>query len=228
MAFLPYAGLLIVYGNVAAYVAGSALAPGPAGVLLGAALVVAVFAYARADGLSLGQLGLRRERLGLGVAVGSALALVGVAAAMILLRYPPLVAGPVTYAPLAAMSTPDLAVRIALTMPLDTIIPEELAFRGLLLAQLLRRYRVRAAVVVSALAFAGWHAVIVTTTIAQTSLAGDRLFAGLGLVGAFLAVFGGGVSFAALRVTTGSLAAPIAAHWVFNSALLVGLSALGR
>ena len=223
--FLPYAAFLVAYGNAAAYLAGSALPHGGAGVLFGVTLVAAVLVIARLEGLTLADLGLRRERLALGAGIGFVLALLAVGGAILVLRFPPLVGGPVTYAPLAAVAPAELATRIALTMPLDTVIPEELAFRGLLLAQLLRRYRAPAAVALSALVFAAWHVVIVLATLAETNLAPDPLFGALGLAGAFLAVFAGGVFFATLRLVTGSLAAPLAAHWGFNTALLVGLRA---
>ncbi|MGH2450138.1 MAG: CPBP family glutamic-type intramembrane protease, partial [Candidatus Limnocylindria bacterium] len=79
------------------------------------------------------------------------------------------------------------------------------------------------AILASAALFAAWHAVIVLATIGRTNLQGDALFSGIGIVGAFLAVFAGGVAFALLRWWTGSLAAPVAAHWGFNVAILVGL-----
>ncbi|MDQ2968357.1 MAG: hypothetical protein M3R37_08585, partial [Actinomycetota bacterium] len=42
-------------------------------------------------------------------------------------------------------------------------------------------------------------------------------------IGAFVVLFVGGVIMAALRLLTGSLATTIAAHWVFNTVILVGL-----
>jgi membrane protease YdiL (CAAX protease family) len=222
---LACVALLVAYGNTAAYVAGSALPHGSTGIAFGVALVAVVLVVARLERLTLADLGLRRVRLAFDAGVGGAVALFGVSGAIFVLRSPPLLGGPVTYAPLAALDQADLLVRVAVTMPLDTAIPEELAFRGLLLAMLIRRYSTAAAVALSALAFAAWHVVIVVATVAETDLVGDPFFSALGLAGALLAVFAGGVVFAALRVLTGSLAAPIAAHWGFNAALLVGLRA---
>lgn len=222
---LVYPAFLLVYGNAAALLAGAALPHGLPGVALGLALIAVVVVIARRDGLTPADLGLRRERLARGALTGLAVGLATAAGALLVLRFPPLLDGPVTYAPLAGIAPLDLLIGIAVLMPLATIIPEELAFRGLLLSQLLRRVRLRAAIVLSALVFSAWHVVIVLATLAATNLGAEPLFALLGLAGAFAAVFAGGVLFAILRIWTGSLAAPLAAHWGFNAALLVGLGA---
>ena len=64
-------------------------------------------------------------------------------------------------------------------------------------------------------------------TVASTNLQTEPLLASLGVLGAFLAIGVGGVLFAWLRLTSGHLAASIAAHWAFNAALLLGLRAGG-
>ena len=222
-----FAVVLVVWGNAAAYLAGTAISVGWTGPLIGTALVVISLAWARGQGLTLDELGLGTSGLGRGAVVGLAFALVSVAGALLVLRYPPLLGEAVSYTPLAAADAAGLALRVAVTMPLDTIAPEEVAFRAVLLGALLRRYGATGAVVLSALAFAAWHAVIVSTTVAQTNLTVAGLFTVLGMAGAFLAVFAGGIAFAALRVRTRSLAAPLLAHWAFNGALLSGLRLLG-
>ena len=78
----------------------------------------------------------------------------------------------------------------------------------------------------SAAPFTLWHGVTVTRTIALTNLHADPPLATLGLVGAFAAVFIGGILFGALRLATGHLGGSIAAHWVFNATLLIGLYAV--
>ena len=202
-----FAVVLVVWGNAAAYLAGTAIPVGWTGPLIGTALVVISLAWARGQGLTLDEL-YREEAKKRAIPLGR----VGEA---------------VSYTPLAAADAAGLALRVAVTMPLDTIAPEEVAFRAVLLGALLRRYGATGAVVLSALAFAAWHAVIVSTTVAQTNLTVAGLFTVLGMAGAFLAVFAGGIAFAALRVRTRSLAAPLLAHWAFNGALLSGLRLLG-
>lgn len=227
MTTLAFSALLVLYGNAAALLAGSALPKlGWFGASLGVILVVATLLWARRQGLSNAEMGLGRERALLSGAAGLLLALAIVGPALLVLRFPPLLGQPVIYAPLASLALGDLAVRVAFFMPLDTVIPEELAFRGVLLAALRRRFATVAAVALSALAFTAWHVVIVQATLAETNLVREPLFAALGYGGAFAAVFGGGVLFAALRLWTRNLAAPLAGHWVFNAALLAGLTAL--
>lgn len=140
-----------------------------------------------------------------------------------MLRFPPLVGGPIVYAPLVAIGGADLQLRAFVTMPLDTVVPEELAFRGVLLALLRRRHAVVPSLVLSTVPFALWHGWIAVSTVRETNLSADPLLFALGLSGAFVAIFAGGVAFAALRAITGNLAAPLAAHWTFNTVLLFGL-----
>lgn len=222
-----FAMLLVLWGNAAAYLAGSAMPTGWGGAALGIALVVIALAWARAQGLTREDLALLPRTAGRGAALGLALALVAVAGALLVLRYPPVFGQPITYAPLVTAGLTDIAFRSGITMPLDTVLPEELAFRGALLGALLRRFALVPAVLWSAAAFGAWHIVIVRATLLQTNLVGDPAFAVLGAVGAFAAVFGGGIALALLRLWTKSLAAAVAAHWAFNGALLVGLHAFG-
>jgi membrane protease YdiL (CAAX protease family) len=218
-----FAVLLVLWGNTAAYLAGSAMPTGWDGAALGIALVGITLAWSRAQLLTREELGLVTDRLVRGAGVGLAVALVAAAGGLILLRFPPVFGEAITYAPLVTAGLTDIVFRTGVTMPLDTVIPEEIAFRGALLAALLRRVGLIPALAWSAAVFAAWHVVIVRATLLQTNLIADPAFAALGAVGAFAAVFGGGVAFGLLRLWTGSLAAPIAAHWAFNSALLFGL-----
>lgn len=215
---------LVLYGNAAALVfagglpGGSALAAG-----LGAAFAVLVLVAVRQAGLTLADLGLTRRGAPRAALAGSALAAVAVAGALLVLRYPPIVGGPVSYGPVAAFDLGGLAVHLLVLLPLAVVIPEELAFRGALLAALRRRYDLARAVAISAGVFMLWHMAIVILTVGNTTLAASMLFSALGAAVAFLAVFAGGVAFALLRIATGHLAALIAAHWGFNAALLIGL-----
>jgi membrane protease YdiL (CAAX protease family) len=143
--------------------------------------------------------------------------------ALLILRFPPLVGRPVAYTPLAGLPWVELLGRALVSMPLDTILPEEVAFRGALLGVLRRRYPAAQAVVLAAVPFALWHGVLVGRTLELTNLAADPLLFSLGLLGAFAAVFLGGILFGILRLATGHLAGSIVAHWGFNAALLFGL-----
>ena len=221
---------LAAYGNIASLVVGTATPVGSwSGVLLGVLLVGLVLIWGRwSDQLTATELGLtprgvvRSAGLGLLVALGTAVA------ALLFLRFPPLVGQAVEYAPLASLSPEALLWRAFVWMPLDTAIPEEVAFRGVLLASLRRRWSELPAVLVSAAVFTSWHGVIVSRTVALTNLQSEPRLAMLGLLGALLAVGVGGVLFAWLRLATGHLAGSIVAHWAFNAVLLLSLGSGGE
>jgi uncharacterized protein len=163
---------------------------------------------------------IRSATLGLLLALGTALP------GLLFLRFPPLIGQAVEYSPLAAISREALLWRALVWMPLDTAVPEEFAFRGVLLASLRRRLGVASAVLTSAAVFTAWHVVVVSRTIGMTNLQGQSVFTMLGLLGAFIAVGAGGALFAWLRVTTGHLAGSVIAHWAFNALVLLGLGAI--
>ena len=111
-------------------------------------------------------------------------------------------------------------------IPLQTVIPEELAFRGVLHGALHRAWGFRGVALAGSLLFGLWH---VATSLGLTSsnVGFTRLFGGgiLGmLAGVTLAVLATGAAgfvFSWLRRRSGSLIAPIALHWSLN-----GLGAL--
>jgi len=111
-------------------------------------------------------------------------------------------------------------------IPLQTVIPEELAFRGVLHGALSRAWGFRGVALVGSLLFGLWH---VATSLGLTSsnVGFTRVFGG-GFVGmlagvtlAVLATATAGFVFSWLRRRSGSLIAPIALHWSLN-----GLGAL--
>jgi membrane protease YdiL (CAAX protease family) len=221
-----FAALLILWGNLLHPLIGSsAVLPGGSWqfVLAGAFLIGGSLLVARSLGLSADALGLRRAEAGRGAAIGvlaaGAIALVAV---LVLRLTPSIIGQPVGYSPLARVSGDELAWHITLYLPLGAVIPEELAFRGTLLGGLLARSGVRGAVIVSAIAFALWHTTVAMYTVGDSALSQTVFFAPA-VVGAVLVVFVGGVVMAGLRAITGTLATSIAAHWVFNAVILVGL-----
>jgi membrane protease YdiL (CAAX protease family) len=218
---------LALYGNaVSTLLALPPLLGGATGVIVGVVLTTIVVVWAWPTGMTWNDIGLGWAGAGRSAAIGLLAAAATVLPALLILRFPPLVGEPVTYDQALAVSSTDLALRVFVLMPLDTIIPEELAFRGLLLGSLLRRYSAAAAVVLAAIPFTVWHVVIVGRTILQTNLTQEPLFTGLGFAGALVAVFIGGIIFGWLRVATGHLAGSLAAHWGFNSGLILGLRVL--
>jgi membrane protease YdiL (CAAX protease family) len=220
-----FAVLLVLWGNLLhPFFGSSAALPGGSlqFVLAGAALIGASLLAARSLGLDANALGLRRAGAVRGAAIGAvaagAIALVDVG---VLRLAPSIIGQPVGYSPLARVSADELGRHIALYVPLGAVIPEEIAFRGTLLGGLLARFPVRTAVMISAMTFALWHGTVAWFTVMNTTMPVVLIVPAV--AAALVVVFVGGVIMAGLRVATSSLAASIAAHWVFNAVILVGL-----
>jgi membrane protease YdiL (CAAX protease family) len=125
----------------------------------------------------------------------------------------------------------DLLYEILINTPLGTVVLEEFAFRGLLLALFLRQTSTLWSIVWSSLLFGCWH-ILPTLTTAAANRAMEQVAAtpgGLVLVvaGNVLSTAVAGAVFAWLRLRTGSLLAPALAHlgtnnisfllgWIFN------------
>jgi CAAX protease family protein len=222
-----FALLLVVWGNVVSSLLGAtARLPGGSAQFVNAGVVLVVLSI----GVAL-SLGLSRSDLGLGpgaargALVGGALAAVVALAGVAIVRLaaPAVVGVPVDYAPLQQVTADALATHLVIFLPFGAVIPEELAFRGVLLGALARARGSRDAVIGSSAAFALWHGAVALVTISDTSLGPPSPWFVPAAVAALLVVFGGGVAFAILRLRSGTLATTIAAHWVFNAVVLLGL-----
>jgi uncharacterized protein len=110
-----------------------------------------------------------------------------------------------------------------IVIPLQTVIPEELAFRGVLHGTLERVYGARGVFAAGSLLFGLWH---IASSLGLTSgnkglsgfLGGGLLGQILGVLAAVVATAAAGVVFTWLRRRSGSLIAPIALHWSLNGA----------
>ena len=220
-----FAAFLVLWGNLLhPLIGGTAVLPGGSWqfVLAGAALVAVSLAAGRWIGLDAAALGLRSIGAVRGAAIGAFAAGAIATVDVLVLRLAPSILGqPVGYAPLARVSGDELVRHIALFLPLGAVLPEELAFRGTLLGGLIARYRARTAVTASAIVFALWHGTVAWFTVMNTSLPVVLIIPAM--AGALVIVFVGGVIMAGLRVVTGTLATSVAAHWVFNAVILIGL-----
>ncbi|BBY08784.1 abortive infection protein [Mycobacterium noviomagense] len=187
------------------------------------AAAVGLVIVLRANGLGWSELGLGREhwKSGLGyalAAVGVVVSVIGVGALIPATR--PMFMNN-HYATVSGALLASMVI-----IPLQTVIPEELAFRGVLHGALNRAWGFRGVAVVGSLLFGLWH---IATSLGLTSsnVGFTRLFGGgLGgmLAGVSLAVVVTAVAgfvFSWLRRRSGSLIAPIALHWSCN-----GLGAL--
>ncbi|HEV2920084.1 MAG TPA: CPBP family intramembrane glutamic endopeptidase [Actinomycetota bacterium] len=187
-------------------------------VAVGLGLAACLVVIARADGLTAADLGLARSTWPSGLRWGAAAAaLVGAAYALAYL------------VPAVRHAVPDDAGDIGratlwavlVVVPLGTVLPEELAFRGLLLPLLGRRHGVRVATLLSSGLFGLWHVLPslgggpANAMIAGT-VGGDApgMAARVMLTVLFTALAGGVLCW--LRLRSDSLLAPVLAHWTVN------------
>ncbi|OBG29146.1 CPBP family intramembrane glutamic endopeptidase [Mycobacterium sp. E3198] len=187
------------------------------------AAAVGLAVLMRARGLDWADLGLGRAhwRSGLGYALGAVAVVAAVIAVGILL---PMTRQMFLNNHYATISGALIASMIVI--PLQTVIPEELAFRGVLHGALNRAWGFRGVALGGSLLFGLWH---VATSLGLTSnnVGFTRLFGGgfagmlAGVTLAVLATGAAGFVFSWLRRRSGSLIAPIALHWSLN-----GLGAL--
>ena len=219
---------LVVLGNLAdVAVGGDVLAVSwTAGAKAALTLLLVVIA-ARSARVSPSEMGIRRAGAVRSALLGTGIALALAAASLLVLRLGPFVGGRVTYAPLRDEAVLPLLFHALIALPLQTAVPEELAFRGLLLGLLMRNLSPRRSAVVMSAVFAAWHMVVQAQTLAQTNL-DSVLLVILAAIVAVLALFAGGLLFAYLRLRTRNLAAAVAAHWGFNAALILGLYVLSH
>lgn len=220
-----FAALLVGWGNVgSSLLAPTALLPGGSWAFVASGLVLTAVALlvARFGGLDRAAIGLGPERWWratfVGLAAGSAIALVGVLGLQVAAL---VIGGPVVYDPLRDVTATDLGGHLFLFLPVGTVVPEEVAFRGTLVG-LLRARGARVALLGSAAAFALWHAAVAVVTVNATTIAPSPWLVPA-IAGALGVVFAGGLVLAWLRLRTGTLASTISAHWAFNATLLVGL-----
>jgi len=187
------------------------------------AAAIGLLLLVRSRGLGWSELGLGREHWRSGA--GYALAAVGLVGSVIAIgALLPWTRPMFMNDHYATVSGALLASMIII--PLQTVIPEELAFRGVLHGALDRAWGFRGVAAAGSLLFGMWH---IATSLGLTSsnVGFTRLFGGgvggmvAGVVLAVVATGAAGFVFTWLRRRSGSLIAPIALHWALN-----GLGAL--
>jgi membrane protease YdiL (CAAX protease family) len=194
-------------------------------VVANVAATAVLLAAARASGLSWAELGLDRRRLAAGARWGGACAAVvaagyGTALAVPALR--PLLGD----ARVAGLDGGELAGQALVRIPLGTVLWEEVAFRGVLLATLGRLLPRRGATAASAALFGLWHVRPTLAALSANDLAEGPLARTGAVLLACLGTAAAGVLFAELRLRSGSLLAPALLHVATNSlGVLAGAAA---
>ncbi len=172
----------------------------------------------RARGLGWAELGLGREhwRSGAGYALAAVMIVLAVIVVGAALPWTRTMFMNNHYATVSGALVASMII-----IPLQTVIPEELAFRGVLHGALDRAWGFRGVAAAGSLLFGLWH---IATSLGLTSsnVGFTRLFGGgvlgmlAGVVLAVLATGAAGFVFTWLRRRSGSLIAPIALHWSLN------------
>jgi membrane protease YdiL (CAAX protease family) len=187
------------------------------------AAAVGLLLLVRSHGLGWAELGLGREHWRSGA--GYALAAVGLVMLVIaigaLLPWTRPMFMNNNYATISGALIASMII-----IPLQTVIPEELAFRGVLHGALNRAWGFRGVAAAGSLLFGLWH-IATSFGLTSSNVGFTRLFGGgllgtvAGVVLAVAATAVAGFVFTELRRRSGSLLAPIALHWSLN-----GLGAL--
>lgn len=182
------------------------------------AVALGLVILVRSRGLGWAELGLSREhwRAGAGYALAAVVLVVAVIAVGTLLPWTRPMFMNNNYATISGALIASMVI-----IPLQTVIPEELAFRGVLHGALSRAWGFRGVAAAGSLLFGLWH---IATSLGLTSsnVGLTNLFGGgiLGtVIGVALAVVATGIAgfvFDWLRRRSGSLLAPIALHWSLN------------
>jgi uncharacterized protein len=182
---------------------------------------------ARRGGLTAEELGLARRDLGAGLrwGAGSAGVVAVVVGAGVVLAD---VIGPVATLladDRAALTGTALAGAVLVRIPLGTAVFEEVAFRGVLRAVARRRWSSVPATLWTSAVFGLWH-VAPTIVALRINDVEPTSVAGIGTIaGAVVTTTVAGVVFDQLRARSGSLVAPILAHWATNALGLLAAAA---
>lgn len=184
------------------------------------ATAVGLVILVRYNGLSWAELGLGRAhwKSGVGYAAAAVLIVVCAIALGALLPWTRPMFLNNHYATLSGALVASMLI-----IPLQTVIPEELAFRGALHGALHRAWGFRGVAAAGSLLFGLWHVAtslgLTSSNVGFTRLLGGGFFGMVaGVTLAVLATGAAGFVFSWLRRRSGSIIAPIALHWSLNGA----------
>jgi membrane protease YdiL (CAAX protease family) len=174
--------------------------------------LVATLAWAALDGVTPRELGVGRRHLGRGLGWGLLIGLLGSVPIRLFFAFPLVSQRAVSQPEFAGMSWRQVLWIVGTRFLFGSALFEEVLFRGVLHAKLLRLLRPGPALLVNSGIFAAWHLVITWHNLQRSNLP-RRLFPFL-YAGALGALFGGGLLFGLLRQATGHLSGAVVAHWV--------------
>jgi membrane protease YdiL (CAAX protease family) len=186
--------------------------------------MIAALLLARRAGANWSQLGVDRGSLSSGLRLGG-IAFLLVTSAVVIAALIPALRDFLGDDRFVGVAVGEVLYETLIRIPIGTALGEELAFRGVLLGVLLAWFSPLRATLISSALFGLWHVLpgieaLETTTVTSLS---SGLFGALSVAVQVIVTGAVGVAFAWLRFRSGSIAAPVLAHWAINgSAFMVG------
>lgn len=216
--------LVVVIVFLVAVNIGAHLADGPLSVAIVPVAAVVAVGLARLARLGWRDLGLSRAELRAGIPVAVAAVLVVAAVVSTAVAIP---ATREFFLSDRYDDTSEALLAAFVIIPLQTVLPEEVLFRGVLQGVLGRLFTPLTTLVVGAIAFGLWHILSSTGLTAGNEGLSGVLGAGTvaqiaGITGAVVATGAAGFVLGWLRQRTTSLLAPIALHWALNATGAIG------
>jgi membrane protease YdiL (CAAX protease family) len=210
---------------VAANLARSTLVPESVHLAYNLMIGVAALLIGRYAAMTVPELGLARQHVAAGLRLGGATAAVVIAVVAIAALVPSL--ADAFDDSRVDVGVAELLLNVIVVIPIGTVLVEELAFRGVLQALLVRLTSTGWAIAWGALLFGLWH-VFPAWRADSDNEALEDVGKGAALLGTLVATTAAGVLFGLLRARSGSLVAPMLAHLATNVAPFVAAWVLAR
>ncbi len=184
--------------------------------------MVVLLVLARRAGAGWSSLGLGRASLGAGTRLGGIVFFVVTAGVVIAALIPPLreFLGDDRF---IGVELGEMLYEALLRIPIGTALGEELAFRGVLFGVLLAWFSPLRAALISSALFGLWHVLPGIEALETTTVPGlaSGLLGALSVTVQVIVTAGVGIVFCWLRFRSGSVVAPVLAHWAINGAAFV-------
>jgi membrane protease YdiL (CAAX protease family) len=211
-----FALLLVAYGNLVSAFPQALADHDWAFILANLTFMLAAVVWARRSaGLTLADVGITFAGARRGAVVGLGIAAVVILPVVLYFAFPVgLPGGSIDYERVEGLSLGSFLLWALLRQPLGVSIFEETVFRGVLQSLSIRAYGLWRGVLLGAVAFALWHLVINFQTVRDTSAGESVALTIMAQVASMLGLILGAIFMSVLRLRTGSLAAPIAFHWL--------------
>jgi len=181
-----------------------------------------VLAWGWAERLNPRELGLFAPGISRSMGWGLAAGILGSIIVAVFFAFPLVSREAVTHPEFRGLSFRRLLWMLGGQILLSTAVFEEVTFRGVLHAKLVRLFGPRSALIIGSTLFAAWHIVITWYNLRRSNLP-RRLFALL-YAGGMAALWTAGLLFGLLRERTGHLAGGVLAHWLIVSNIVISVA----